>query len=77
MLFFLADAVVACKTCVQSTVELSTAYSEFLTTINTGCLGLFTRVVLEELLQHQRATTTVYGDNDVCQMVADSTAPTH
>jgi hypothetical protein len=76
MLFFLSGAVVACKTHVQSTVELSTSYSEFLAASNTGRLGLFTRVVLDELLQHQHAATTVYGDNDVCQMVADSTAPT-
>jgi hypothetical protein len=32
-------------------------------------------VVLDELLQHQRAPTTVCEDNDACRMVADSTAP--
>jgi hypothetical protein len=43
---------------------------------NTGCIGIFIRAVLNELLQNQCAAMTMYEDNDVCQMVADSTAPT-
>jgi hypothetical protein len=76
MVFFLAGAVVACKTRVQPTIELSTAESEFLAVSDTGCLGLFIRAVIDELLQHQREATTVYKENDAYQMVADSTAPT-
>jgi hypothetical protein len=76
MVFFLAGAAVACKTRVQPTVALSTAESEFLAASDTGRLGIFIRAVLAELLQPQHAATTVYEDNDVCRMVADSTAPT-
>jgi hypothetical protein len=76
MVFFLAGAVVACKTRVQPTVALSTAESEFLAASDTGRIGLFIRAVLTELLQPQHAATTVYEDNDAFQMVADSTAPT-
>jgi hypothetical protein len=76
MVFFLAGAVVAWKTRVQPTVALSTAESEFLAASDTGRLGIFIRAVLAELLQPQHAATTVYEDNDACQMVADSTAPT-
>jgi hypothetical protein len=56
---------------------LSTAESEFLATSDTGCLGLFIRAVLDKLLHHSCAATTAYEDNNACQMVADSTAPTH
>jgi hypothetical protein len=76
MVFLLAGAVIAWKTRVQPTVALSTAYSEFLAASDTGCLGLFIRAVLNELLQHQHAATTVYEDNDACRMAADETAPT-
>jgi hypothetical protein len=76
MVFFLAGAVVAWKTCVQPTVALSTAEAEFLSASDTGRLGLFIRAVLAELLQPQHMTTTVYEDNDACRIVADSTAPT-
>jgi hypothetical protein len=55
---------------------LSTAESEFLAASDTGCLVLFLRVVLDELIQHQCDATTVYEDNDACRMVADSIAPT-
>jgi hypothetical protein len=63
MVFFLAGAVVAWKTSVQPTVALSTAESDFLSTSDTGRLGLFIRAVLTELLQPQHAATTVYEDN--------------
>jgi hypothetical protein len=76
MVFFLAGTVVAWKTRVQPTVALSTAESEFLAANDTGRLGLFIRAVLAELLQPQHTATTVYEDNDVCRMVANSTAPT-
>jgi hypothetical protein len=76
MVFFLAGAVVAWKTCVQPTVALSTAELDFLAASDTGSLGLFIQAVLSELLQHQHAATTVYEDNYECRMVADSTAPT-
>jgi hypothetical protein len=76
MVFFLAGAVVAWKTRVQPTVALSTADSEFLTTSDTGCLGLFIHAFLDEPLHHQRTATAVYEDNYVCLIVADSTAPT-
>jgi hypothetical protein len=77
MAFFLAGAEVAWKTCVQPTVALISAESEFLAASDTGRLGLFIRAVLAELLQPQHAATTVYEDNDACRMVTDSTAPTH
>jgi hypothetical protein len=64
MVLFLADDVVERKTRVQPTIALSTAESEFLAARNTGSLGLFIRVVLDELLQHQREATTVYEYND-------------
>jgi hypothetical protein len=76
MVFFLAGAVVAWKTSVQPTVELSTAESEFLSASDTGRLGLFIQAVLAELLQPQHTATTVCKDNYACRMVADSTAPT-
>jgi hypothetical protein len=74
MVSFLAGVVVAWKTCVQTTVVLSTAYSEFLAASDTGRLDLFIRAVLSELRQHQCAATNVYEDNQ--QMAADSMAPT-
>jgi hypothetical protein len=55
---------------------LSTAESELLAASDTGRLGFFIRAMLNELLQHQHAATSVYEDNDACQMVTDSTAPT-
>jgi hypothetical protein len=58
MVFFFAGTVVAWKTCVQPTVALSTAESEFLAASNTGRLGIFIRAVLDELLQQQRVATT-------------------
>jgi hypothetical protein len=76
MVFFLAGVVVAWKTRVQPTVSLSTAESELLAASDTGCLGIFIHVVLDELLQYQRAAMTIYEVNDACQMVAYSTAPT-
>jgi hypothetical protein len=76
VLLFLAGVVVAWKTCVQPTVALINAESELFAASNTGRLGLSIRAVLAELLQPQHVATTVYEDNDACQMVADSTAPT-
>jgi hypothetical protein len=64
--FFLAGAVSAWKTRVQPTVALSTAESELLVESDTGRLGIFIRAVLNKLLQHQYAATTVYEDNDSC-----------
>jgi hypothetical protein len=64
MVFFLAGSVVAWKTCVQPTLELRKAELEFLAASDTGCLGLFVRAMLNELFQHQHATTTVYEKND-------------
>jgi hypothetical protein len=49
MVFFIDGAVVAWKTCVQPTVVLSTAESEFLVASNTGHLDLFIRAILDEL----------------------------
>jgi hypothetical protein len=76
MVFFLAGTVFALKTRVQPTVALGTAESKFLAASDTDCLGLFISVLLDELLQHQRAATTVYEDNDACRMITDWTAPT-
>jgi hypothetical protein len=76
MVFFLAGDVVAWKTCVQPTFALSAEKSEFLAASDTGRLGLLIHAVLDELIQHQCASTTVYEDNNACRMVADSTAPT-
>jgi hypothetical protein len=76
MVFLLACSVVAWKTCVQPTIALSTAHSEFLAANNTGNLGLFIRAVLDELLQYRREEMTMYEEKDACRMVADSTAPT-
>jgi hypothetical protein len=76
MVFFLAGAVVAWKSCVHPTVAVSTAESEFLAASDTGRLGIFVRAVLDELLQHKCAATTVCKDNDSCRMGAESTAPT-
>jgi hypothetical protein len=64
MMFLLAGAVNAWKTRVQPTVALSTSESEFLAASDTGCIGLFIRAVLDELLQHQHAAMTVYEDNN-------------
>jgi hypothetical protein len=57
MVFFIAGAVVACKTRVQPTVALSTTESEFPAASDTGRLGLFIRAVLAKLLQPQHAAT--------------------
>jgi hypothetical protein len=76
MVFFLAGASVTWKARVQPTVALSTTESEFLAASDTCRLGLFIRAVLAKILQPQHTATTVYEDNDACQMVADSTAPT-
>jgi hypothetical protein len=62
MVFFLAGAVVSWKTRVQPTVALITAELEFLAASDTGCLGLFIHAVIDELLQHKCAATTVYED---------------
>jgi hypothetical protein len=75
MVFFLAGAVVSWKTRVQPKVALSKAESEFLAASDNGRLGLFIRAVLDELLQHQCASTAVYEENNECRIVADSTAP--
>jgi hypothetical protein len=76
MIFFLTDPVIACKPRVRLAVALSTAESEFLVASDTGRLGIFIRTMLNELLQHQHAATTVYEENYACRMVAYSTAPT-
>jgi hypothetical protein len=60
IVFFLAGAVIAWKTHIQPTVALSTAESEFLAASDTTHLGLFICAVLNKLLQHQYAATTVY-----------------
>jgi hypothetical protein len=74
--FFLSGAFVTCKTSVQPTVVLSTADSEFLSSSNFGCLGLFIRAVLDELKQSHTEATYIYEDNDACRIVANSLAPT-
>jgi hypothetical protein len=76
MMLFLDGAVITLETHIQPTVALSTVESEFLAASDTGRLGLFMHVVLNELLQHQHAATTVYQYNGACRMVADSTVPT-
>jgi hypothetical protein len=76
MVFSLAGAVIAWKTRVQPTVALSTEESEVLAASDIVRLGLFISAVLDIILQHQRAATTMYEDNDACQMVAESTSPT-
>jgi hypothetical protein len=76
MVFFLAGAVVVWKTRVQPMVALITAESEFLSASNSGCLGLFIRVILYEPQQSQTAATNIYEDNDACIILANSSAAT-
>jgi hypothetical protein len=61
---------------VQPMVALITGESEFLSASDSGCLGLFVRVVLDELQQSQTEATHTYEENNACRLVANPSAPT-
>jgi len=74
--FKLAGGVVACKTCVQSTVSTSSSEAEFQAASDAGKMALCIRSMLDELGVPQEHAACIFEDNKACVYMANASRPT-
>jgi hypothetical protein len=77
IVFKLAGAAIAWKSCVQPTVSLSSTEAEFLAASDAGKkMALYLRSILDELHVPQTYATVIYEDNRGALLMASAAIPT-